>query len=160
MAIAVSFTFLVILYLDNCCLNRPFDDQLQLRVFVEAEAVLAVILMVDCGIHTLCRSFAIDFEIDKIVDPVRLYEVSRLADKARHFQSVTNEVMQRAAEIHALGIRRLDAAHIACAEALRATVFLTTDDRLLKTARRNAGRIHVLVENPATWMTMSHEQDG
>ena len=27
------------LYLDSCCLNRPFDDQNQLRVRLEAEAI-------------------------------------------------------------------------------------------------------------------------
>jgi len=28
------------IYLDNCCYNRPFDDQSQLRVRLEAEAKL------------------------------------------------------------------------------------------------------------------------
>lgn len=27
------------IYLDNCCLNRPFDDQSNLRVRLESEAV-------------------------------------------------------------------------------------------------------------------------
>jgi hypothetical protein len=29
-------------YLDNCCLNRPFDDQRQMRVRLEAEATLCI----------------------------------------------------------------------------------------------------------------------
>ncbi|MDR0764761.1 MAG: hypothetical protein LBE65_04120 [Synergistaceae bacterium] len=29
-------------YLDNCCYNRPFDDLSQDRVYLEAEAVMAV----------------------------------------------------------------------------------------------------------------------
>jgi hypothetical protein len=28
------------IYLDNCCLNRPFDDLSQDRVYLEAEAIL------------------------------------------------------------------------------------------------------------------------
>jgi len=29
-------------YLDNCCYNRPFDDQMQLRIRLETEAKLEV----------------------------------------------------------------------------------------------------------------------
>ncbi len=28
------------IYLDNCCFNRPFDDQSQLRILLESEAKL------------------------------------------------------------------------------------------------------------------------
>lgn len=30
------------IYLDNCCFNRPFDDQSQLRIRLETEAKLVV----------------------------------------------------------------------------------------------------------------------
>lgn len=30
------------IYLDNCCFNRPFDDQSQIRIMLEAEAKLKV----------------------------------------------------------------------------------------------------------------------
>lgn len=33
------------IYLDNCCYNRPFDDQAQLCVCLETVAKLAVQLM-------------------------------------------------------------------------------------------------------------------
>ena len=29
-------------YLDNCCFNRPFDDQRQVRIRLEAEAKLYI----------------------------------------------------------------------------------------------------------------------
>jgi len=29
-------------YLDNCCFNRPFDDQSQARIRLEAEAKLEI----------------------------------------------------------------------------------------------------------------------
>lgn len=37
------------IYLDVCCLNRPFDDQSQDRIHLEAEAVLAIIKQVEQG---------------------------------------------------------------------------------------------------------------
>ena len=30
------------IYLDNCCFNRPFDDQTHFRIRIEAEAKLYV----------------------------------------------------------------------------------------------------------------------
>jgi hypothetical protein len=30
------------IYLDNCCLNRPFDDQANLRIRLESEAIEAL----------------------------------------------------------------------------------------------------------------------
>lgn len=32
----------MLIYLDNCCFNRPFDDQEQLRVRLETEAKLRI----------------------------------------------------------------------------------------------------------------------
>ncbi len=36
-------------YLDACCLNRPFDDQTQDRIHLEAEAVLLILTHVESG---------------------------------------------------------------------------------------------------------------
>ncbi len=32
----------MIIYLDNCCFNRPFDDQSQIRINIETQAKLFV----------------------------------------------------------------------------------------------------------------------
>ncbi len=37
------------IYLDTCCLNRPFDDQTQERIRLESEAVLAIISRIEKG---------------------------------------------------------------------------------------------------------------
>ena len=34
---------MITVYFDVCCLNRPFDDQKQDRIHLEAEAVLLII---------------------------------------------------------------------------------------------------------------------
>lgn len=59
------------------------------------------------------------------------------ADRARHLEE--------------LGFGSFDALHIASAEKGRADVFLTTDDNLLRCARRNPGLLHISVENPVSW---------
>ena len=30
------------IYLDNCCFNRPFDDQSQVKIHIEAQAKLDI----------------------------------------------------------------------------------------------------------------------
>lgn len=37
------------IYMDVCCLNRPFDDPAQLRVATEAVAVERPLALVDAG---------------------------------------------------------------------------------------------------------------
>ena len=56
-----------------------------------------------------------------------------------------------------LGFTLYDALHLAFAEASDATVFLTTDDRLLRKAISYAGNIKVRVSNPVTWLMENQE---
>ena len=49
-------------YLDNCCLNRPFDDQRQTRVRLEAEAKLCIQEHIRSGTLELVWSYMLDFE--------------------------------------------------------------------------------------------------
>jgi predicted nucleic acid-binding protein len=58
------------------------------------------------------------------------------------------------------GFGLYDSFHISCAEALRADVLLTTDDRLLRRARRYANRIQVQISNPVTWLMDALTDEG
>jgi hypothetical protein len=53
------------IYLDVCCLNRPFDDPSQMRVHLEAEAVLVIIKQVEQAEWTWVSSDAVVYEISK-----------------------------------------------------------------------------------------------
>lgn len=33
---------LLLIYLDNCCYNRPYDDQSQIRISLEAQAKIFI----------------------------------------------------------------------------------------------------------------------
>lgn len=50
------------IYLDNCCYNRPFDDQSQLRVKIEAEAKLIIQDEIRAGRFELSWSYILDLE--------------------------------------------------------------------------------------------------
>ncbi len=61
--------------------------------------------------------------------------------------------MKRAGKLVADGFGPMDALHVACSENSACEVFLTTDDSLLKLAKRMRGKLSVRVENPVQWIT-------
>jgi len=50
------------IYMDVCCLGRPFDDLTQGRVYLEAEAVLSILSRCESGEWILLSSGAIDLK--------------------------------------------------------------------------------------------------
>ena len=139
------------IYLDACCLNRPFDDQSQPRVHLEAEAVLILLARFKSGEWKWLGSTVLDLEIDQTADPTRKARIKLLMSATHRTVSVQADEEKRGKELSALGIPAIDALHIACAETGGADVFLTTDDRLLRQATRMAAQLRVRVENPLTW---------
>ena len=69
------------IYLDVCCLNRPFDDQTQTRVHLEAEAVLAIIQAVEDGEWEWISSDAAAYEINKTPNEERQERLWSLASR-------------------------------------------------------------------------------
>ncbi len=142
------------LYLDVCCLNRPFDDWRQQRVRLEGEAILAILERCQQGELALVNSTALDTEINRTADPERRQRVLAALDMATEKIQVTEAMMNRAAVLKESGFTPFDALHLACAEAAAVDSFLTTDDRLLRRAKRID--ISIPVANPVTWI-MSEE---
>ena len=58
----------------------------------------------------------------------------------------------RGKQLEALGFKEYDALHIACAETGEADIFLTTDDAVIRRAKRLGSQLHVRVKNPDTWL--------
>jgi predicted nucleic acid-binding protein len=139
-------------YLDNCALNRPFDDQRQERVRLETEAIVLVLSRVERREWTSLGSQALEIEIDQTPDAEQQSRLKRVVEFIESTIEIGEKELKRANELQAVGFVGFDAVHLACAESGKADVFLTTDDRLLKTAKRLAKKLRVKVENPLDWM--------
>lgn len=50
------------IYMDNCCFNRPFDDQNQHKIYLETEAKLFIQRKILEGDYDLVWSFILDYE--------------------------------------------------------------------------------------------------
>ncbi len=140
------------IYLDVCCLNRPLDDASQERIRLEAKAVLLIYRKCRMAEWQLGPGEVIDLEISRTKNRQRR-DLLQVAVAIAYNQIILDEeVRQRAAQIGQLGFQPFDAAHLASAEAGDATIFLTTDDRLLRRAIRFSDQLNITVKNPATWL--------
>jgi hypothetical protein len=139
------------IYLDLCCLNRPFDDQHQARVRLESEAVLGIVQLARLGELTLIGSEALDLESSQNPDTDRRRKVEAFLSAATSKVTVGAGERQRGRDLESLGLQAFDALHIACAESAGAEVLLTTDDRFRKKAARLQNKLALRVENPAKW---------
>jgi len=136
-------------YLDNCCFNRPFDDQTQTRIRLEAEAKLDIQQRVADKQIELAWSYMLDYENEANPFEERREAIQRWRHLATTDVEETSAVLQRAREIVGRGARPKDALHIACALAAECDYFLTTDDVL---ARRMQGFAGIVVWNPTQFI--------
>lgn len=136
------------IYLDLCCLRRPFDDQRQERVRREAAAVTAIVEQAERSGWALVRSPALLIENDANPREDRRLAAALWIDGAAVDVGHSELVAARARELCALGFGVLDGLHLAYAEAAGARWLVTCDDRLTDLARRHASRLGLVVINP------------
>ncbi|HIJ07463.1 hypothetical protein [Methanocalculus sp.] len=138
------------IYLDVCCLCRPFDNQLVPRIRYESEAVIAILNR--CSVDwTLIWSYAIIYEVSKIIDGQKNQYLSNLRDRAEICIMVDGAIKNRAELFMGCGIKALDALHLSCAERAGVDFFITTDDKLKNIMSRYRDISTVKVVNPAQW---------
>ena len=140
------------IYIDVCCLNRPFDDQSQDRIHLEAEAIISIFKHIEKGHWFWLSSTIVNYEISQTIDIERKTRLKSLANSASEFVSINQDIIDRAKQIQNLGITTYDALHLASAEHGQANIFLSTDDKLIKAAKRNHDKTFVKIENPLVWL--------
>lgn len=121
-------------YLDTCCYNRPYDDQTQLRINLEAQAKLFIQKQIVDGKIDLIYSFISVYENSQNPYSIRKKAISDFFSNASIYINEDNVegVKKRASEIMKTGIKTKDALHVSCAVEGKADYFVTTDIRLLK----------------------------
>jgi predicted nucleic acid-binding protein len=121
-------------YLDTCCLHRPLDDRSQLRIRLEAEAVLGILMAVETGHVQLMSSEVLVFEVRMNPHPQKRAFVSAIIESCSSETRINEQIETRAISLQNDGFKAYDALHLACAEAGSADYFCSCDDRLLKKA--------------------------
>lgn len=140
------------IYLDVCCLNRPFDDQSQERIRLEAEAILLILQHIRSGEWQMIGSEMIADEIEQTPDRHRRERLHLLAADAVEHVQIHDPVKTRARQLLTVWLTAGDALHLACAEKGRADIFLTTDDRLQRRSATINPPLTIRVANPLIWL--------
>jgi predicted nucleic acid-binding protein len=136
-------------YFDVCCLGRVFEVCDQPRMESERAAIQHILN----SETQIISSDAVAYEIHQDPDEERRDAKALLDDDIRsETVKITGLIGSRAKELVSLGFGDLDAIHIACAESAGCDCLLTTDDRMIKRAKRMTKAVNVAVENPATWV--------
>lgn len=119
------------IYLDNCSFNRPFDDQTQMKIKLEAEAKLFIQNEVLNGNIELVWSYILDFENSENPYEQRKETIRAWKDKAVLDCEADNEIISLAEKFELMGLKAKDALHLACAVIGKCQYFITTDAKIL-----------------------------
>jgi predicted nucleic acid-binding protein len=147
----------MLVYLDNCCLNRQNDDQTQDIIRVETNVIAVILSKCFYGSWELVGSDVVEYEImktpnlDKRNRALDLYKI-----KKRNI-TLNDTIIKRANEIQKHGIMPIDSLHFASAEYGNVDVLLSVDKDFLKKSRNVVSSLKV--ENPVIWFMMEVKND-
>ena len=122
-------------YLDNCCYNRPYDDQSQLRISLETQAKLQIQSVIKEKQIKLASSYILLYENSKNPHEIRRQTIYKfIKENIDTFidAEYAEKVKTKAEQIITAGVKTVDAYHVACAILAESDYFITTDDRVLK----------------------------
>jgi len=141
-------------YLDNCMFNRPFDDQTQIRIRLEAEAKLYVQDKIKNKDIELIWSYILEIENSQNPHDERRIAIQKWKNLSTIKIVENSKVLVNANNLLKFGIKPKDALHVASAVEGKADYFLTTDDKLLSGVNRS-NIIEVL--NPVDYIKVLEE---
>ena len=117
--------------LDNCCYNRPFDDQSQKKIRLETEAKLYIQADIRAKNYSMVWSYMLDIENrDNPYDEKR-NAIQPWKGFAFEYCPSSDDIMSLGQKIMAQGIKPYDALHLSCAVKSGCDYFITTDKGLL-----------------------------
>ena len=143
------------IYMDNCCLARPFDDLTQMIIRNEADAKMYIQSLVKFDSVSLYSSYMLYFEISGIPTESNREHITKfVSDYSAVYidEEYENEIVPLATEIMDTGVRRKDSIHLACALIAGCDYLITTDKRMLKYKTEK-----LKVVNPIEFVTMWEE---
>ena len=145
------------IYLDNCCYNRPYDDQSQFSVNLESLAKLHIQTQIRNGEYELATSDMLYYEVQQMPHESRKQAIEAYIEEfsSVHVGYERQEMVEsKAAKIMQSGVKYKDACHVASAILAGCSFFLTTDKRLLKYSTEE-----ITIVNPVTFINQAERRD-
>ena len=142
------------IYLDNCCFNRPYDDQSFIKIKIETEAKIFIQTQIKEGKFHLIWSYILDYEND--LNPYANRKNSILKWKYLSEEDIeeNSDILKTVEELEKNKIFGKDALHIACAIYSKVDFFITTDYNLI---RKASSLNNLKVINPIDFINIEEE---
>ena len=141
-------------YLDNCCYNRPFDEQDSIKIRIETESKIYIQNLIKQRKIELVWSYMLEQENEDNPFEDKKINIQEWAEIAVFDISESEEILITAEEYFKLGFKNKDAIHIACAIHSKANFFITTDKGILKKAFQITG---LKIINPIDFLDIEEE---
>lgn len=123
------------IYLDNCCYNRPYDDQSQLSINLETQAKLQIQEDIKNNKYELVTSDILNYEVHNSPYTSHIRAIAEYIEdnSSLHVGAEWEEqINEKARGIMCTGVKYKDACHVASAIFAQCDYFISTDKRLLK----------------------------
>ena len=124
----------MLVYLDNCAIQRPLDDRSNLMNRIEAEAVMGLFELIEKKKLELVNSEVLMFELNNTPDPERIDFGKKVLSLCKTTYSLTDVIVEKAKEFEEKGIKAIDALHLATAVTNNVKYLCTCDYKFLKKA--------------------------
>ena len=144
------------IYLDNCCFNRPYDDQNLLSVFLETQAKLSIQELVRADELSLVWSTILDYENSRNPDDAIRDEISTWRKVSSIIIHRSESIIKNAVEINKSGIDKKDSLHIACAIDAKTDFFITTDKGIIRKRNFITG---INIVNPVDFISILEDKN-
>lgn len=126
----------LLIYLDNCSYNRPFDDFNTFSTYLEAESKLVIQDLILSNYFDLVWSYILEFE--NAENPS--FEIKQSILKWKDISLIkvkeSDKILLKAKELHELGFGIKDSLHLACAIDTKCDFFITTDKGIIKKSKK------------------------
>ena len=143
-----------LIYLDNCCFNRPYDDQTQPKVAIETLAKLHIQELALKRKIDIAWSYILKFENSRNIFASKRAAIAKWEHLSVRFIEKSDAITALAREIAATGIKPVDSLHIACAVTAQCDYMITVDNRILKYQDNR-----IIICNPVDFINRESEYD-
>lgn len=120
------------IYLDNCCFNRPYDDQKTLKIELETKAKLFIQELVLKKKIDLVWSYMLDYENSRNIFKQKSDAIQKWQNLAIEDVDYNCKIKQLSNYIEKSGLKNADAIHVACSVQAKCDYLISVDKRLLK----------------------------
>ncbi len=146
----------LLIYIDNCCFNRPYDDFSSITVYMEAEAKLIIQDLVKNNNIDLVWSYILEFENSANPSTERKESILAWKKMAKINVLENNNILINAKEFLSIGIGVKDSLHIACAIESHCDFFITTDKGIIKKANQIE---NIKIMNPINFIQFIEDEN-